>query len=116
VYYDDDGVTYDYEKGVFFRQEIWTWADTNGTSLVLGSRTGDYSPALQWYTFKIHGGTCGKLTIDGKPTRQLSTLQELESSDGEGWASARDVYGIATYVKVRAGVARKIEALKGGTN
>jgi alpha-glucosidase (family GH31 glycosyl hydrolase) len=116
VYYDDDGVTYDYEKGVFFRQEIWTWADTNGTSLVLRSRTGDYSPALQWYTFKIHGGTCGKLTIDGKPTRQLSTLQELESSDGEGWASARDVYGIATYVKVRAGVARKIEALKGGTN
>jgi len=39
VYYDDDGATYDYEKGSFFKQEIRTWADANGTSLVLGSRT-----------------------------------------------------------------------------
>jgi alpha-glucosidase len=115
VYYDDDGATYDYEKGSFFKQEIRAWADANGTSLDLGPRTGEYAPALQWYTFKIHGQICGSLTIDAKPARQLSTLQELEQTDDEGWAAATDVYGPAIYVKVRAGVVRKIGACKGGS-
>jgi len=115
VYYDDDGATYDYEKGSFFKQEIRTWADANGTSLVLGSRTGEYAPALQWYTFKIHGHACNSLTIDAKPARQLGTLQELENSADEGWAASTDAYGVVTCVKVRAGVVRKIRACQGGS-
>jgi alpha-glucosidase len=108
AYYDDDGATYDYEKGSFFKQEIRASADAKGTSLSLGPRTGDYSPALKWYTFKIHGPAGGSLTIDGKPVPQRGTLQALENSDDEGWAAGADVYGAVTYVKVRAGVACQI--------
>jgi alpha-glucosidase len=115
VYYDDDGATYDYEKGSFFKQEIHASADARGTSLSLGSRTGGYSPALQWYTFKIHGPAGGPLTIDAKPAPRTDTLQALENSDEEGWSVASDVYGFVTYVKVRAGVARQIVAGKSGS-
>jgi alpha-glucosidase len=115
VYYDDDGATYDYEKGSFFKQEIRASADARGTSLSLGPRTGDYSPALQWYTFKIHGPAGGPLTIDSKPAPQTGTLQALENSAEEGWTVASDVYGSVTYVKVRAGVARQIVAGRSGS-
>jgi len=55
VYYDDDGATYDCEKAGYFKQEIGLRRIATGSSLVLGPRTGEYSPALKWYTFKIHG-------------------------------------------------------------
>lgn len=109
TYYDDDGATYDYEKGVFFKQEIRARADARGVAVTVGPRTGTYSPALEWYTFKIHGPACGSLIVDGKPARKLGTLQELESSGSEGWAASTDVYGPVTYVTVRAGAPRTIE-------
>jgi alpha-glucosidase len=115
VYYDDDGATYDYEKGSFFRQELQACARENGTSLVLSPRTGGYSPALKWYTFKIHGQACGSLTMDARTVRRLESPQELERSDDEGWAISTDVYGPLTCVKVRAGVARNVRALTGGS-
>jgi len=110
VYYDDDGATYDYEKGAFFKQEIRAWTDANGTAVVVGPRTGDFAPALQWYTFKLHRPACQSLTIDAKPARRLASPQELENCDGEGWTAGTDVYGAVTLVKVRAGAARRIEA------
>ena len=115
VYYDDDGATYDCEKAGYFKQEIRASADATGSSLVLGPRMGEYSPALQWYTFKIHGLAGGSLTIDAKPARQLGALQELENSGDEGWATAADIYGAVTYVKVRAGFTCKIAAARGGS-
>jgi len=112
TYYDDDGATYDYERGGFFKQEIQASADANGASLAVTARTGEFLPALQWYTFKIHGPAWGALTIDGKPANPLGSLQELENSPGEGWTASTDVYGAVTCVKVRAGVARQIVASK----
>jgi len=110
TYYDDDGATYAYERGVYFKQELQACAKANGTAIMLGSRTGEYAPALQSYTFKIHGPASGALTIDGKPVRQLGSAQELEKSESEGWAQGRDIYGDVTYVKIPAGMAHTIWA------
>ena len=115
VYYDDDSATYDCEKAGYFKQEIRASADATGSSLVLGPRMGEYSPALQLYTFKIHGLAGGSLTIDAKPARQLGALQELENSGDEGWATAADIYGAVTYVKVHAGFTCKIAIARGGS-
>ena len=55
-YYDDDGGTYDYEKGVFFEQGI-TAQDRGATVTVdISDQTGHYGPALRRYVFKVHGG------------------------------------------------------------
>ena len=109
TYYDDDGATYDYEKGSFFKQEIRACAKASGTTVTLGARIGDFVPALQWYTFKIHGTqACGALAIDGKAAPRVDSLAALEKSGDEAWASATDKYGAVTYVKVRAAVAREI--------
>ena len=113
VYYDDDGATYDYEKGSFFKQEIKAREEADGISLDLSSPTGAYSPTLRWYTFRIHGAVCGALTIDAQPVREMGGLPELEKSDGAGWAASTDIYGDVTCVKVRAGAACKIRAFTG---
>jgi len=108
VYYDDDGITYDCEKEGYFKQEIRVSADATGALVELGLPTGHYSPPLQWYTFKIHGQPYGSLTVDAKRATKQGSLQELEDTDGGGWATASDIYGAVTYVKVRAGISCRI--------
>lgn len=110
TYYDDDGTTYDYEKGTFFKQEIRARADGKCITVALGAATGGYTPVLRWYTFRIHGAACGSLSVNGSPARRQASPRELADFDGEGWTGSTDIYGSVICVKVRAGVARTIEA------
>jgi len=110
AYYDDDGITYDYEKGSFFRQEIQACAKPEGLSLTLSAHTGSFAPALRWYTFRLHGQAGAVVAINASPGRKLASPEELEKSDDEAWATGTDLYGPVTSVKVRAGVGRAIWA------
>lgn len=62
-YYDDDGESYDYERGVFFRQTLGAQAGPEGVTLTVGPRTGTFAPALRWYTFRVHAPGAGPAAV-----------------------------------------------------
>ncbi|MFC5530496.1 TIM-barrel domain-containing protein [Cohnella yongneupensis] len=103
TYYDDDGASYDYEGGEYFKQAM-TAQDNGGSgiSFSIGAKSGTYSPALQYYIVKIHGKVGTGVTIGGSSASSYGNLNALRAAGGEGWSTGKDVYGNVTYVKVAA--------------
>jgi alpha-glucosidase len=104
-YYDDDGNTYNYEHGVYFSQSLAVQRSGGTVQFELGAAAGSFKPALQFYLLKIHGGTA--TAVSGK-LKSFDSLDALQHSTGEGWASGRDHYGDVTYVRVTAARAASI--------
>ena len=102
-YYDDDGETYAYEKGVYFLQPMTTRKEKAAINFTLDAPKGTYKPATRWYLLAVHGGAARSVLANGKPVPSTPTLDALEASSGEGWASGQDRYGTVTWVKLAAG-------------
>jgi len=114
-YYDDDGSTYDYEKGAYFMQSLSVQRHGNTVRLATSAVSGTYKPALKFYLLKIHGGATTAVDSNGAALKTFDGLDALAHSQGEGCASGRDRYGAVTYVRVMAATAREI-ALTLGDN
>jgi alpha-glucosidase (family GH31 glycosyl hydrolase) len=106
-YYDDDGETYAYEKGVEFEQAIGAVEKAGAVQVDLGNRTGTYQPALKQYLIQVHGTAAAKVTLNGRAYPK-SDLPSLQSGSSEGWADSQDLYGPVTVLRVAAGVGAKI--------
>lgn len=109
-YYDDDGKTYDYEKGVYFIQNMTSQDKGDNVSFTISERQGSYTPDLKYYILKIHERNGSKVLSNGAELKQFKNFDELMKSDSEGWVSDKDIYGTVTYVKVTAGFAKDIQA------
>jgi alpha-glucosidase len=111
-YYDDDGITYAYEKGAFFEQRLST--SDNGTTVRFDTAapTGTYKPPLREYEVKLHGISARTVTIDGAAGTHYDDLAHLESGSAEGWTTATDRYGAVTIVKATAATAKQISAAR----
>ena len=116
IYYDDDGVTYDYESGVYFKQEITAQDDGSSSIVTIGAKEGTYTPALQYYLCKIYGrgGTdANEVKCNGSALTRYSNLEDLQNAAGEGYATSTEMYGLVTYIKVFAGGQKSIEVSGG---
>jgi alpha-glucosidase (family GH31 glycosyl hydrolase) len=103
-YYDDDGSSYNYEQGSYFRQSISAQDQgTSGINVAIGAKSGSYAAALQYYIAKIHGKAAASVTLNGATLPKQTDLAALKTFVGETWATGKDVYGDVTYVKVAAG-------------
>jgi hypothetical protein len=102
-YYDDDGETYAYEKGVYFVQPMSTRKQGGEIDFTLAAPKGTYKPALRWYLLAVHGGAARAVRVNGKPLESVSGLDALNASNAAGWASGHDRYGAVTWVKLPAG-------------
>ncbi|MEO8998860.1 MAG: TIM-barrel domain-containing protein [Rhodanobacter sp.] len=102
-YYDDDGVSYDYEHGAYFSQTLYVQRDSHDVRVETSAITGSYKPALQFYLLKIHGNTTGTVTINGRLLSSFDDLDDLQHAGGEGWAHGHDRFGVMTWVRVAAG-------------
>ena len=109
-YYDDDGITYAYEKGALFEQRFST--SDNGTTVRFdaAANRGNYKPPLREYEVRLHGAAARTVTIDGAPGTHYDDLAHLENAAGEGWTTATDRYGPETIVKITAAAAKQISA------
>jgi len=107
-YYDDDGVSYDYEHGRYFSQTLRTQSDAVRVRVDLAAPEGSYRPELKHYLLRIHAPAAAGVTLGGKTLRHAVSREELERSRAEGWAQGTDLYGDVTYVKVRAGRAQAV--------
>ncbi|HEY6970091.1 MAG TPA: DUF5110 domain-containing protein, partial [Candidatus Angelobacter sp.] len=112
TYYDDDGMTYSYEKGAIYEQQFS--ASDDGTSVRFESTapTGTFKPALREYEVRLHGIRARKLTIDSGYTTRSADGQQLQSQNAEGWTLGTDRYGDVTIVKILANTAKHIVATR----
>lgn len=102
-YYDDDGVSYDYEKHTYFSQSLSVQRDGDGVRFEAGAVSGSYTPALRFYGLKIHGATAGAVTSNGRSLPSFANADALQHASGEGWARGRDRFGPVTWVRIAAG-------------
>jgi alpha-glucosidase (family GH31 glycosyl hydrolase) len=94
TYYDDDGLTYEYERGNYFKQQ-WQVLRNGGTIHVhIGAARGTYQPALQRYVVRVHGADAVHVNGNGRPL-----------SD---WLTGRDRYGPVTILRVQARVEQRL--------
>lgn len=114
-YYDDNGSTYDYEHGAYFRQSLAVQRTGDSVRVETGAVEGSYAPALKFYLLKIHGGTATAVDSSGVALPHLASLDALAQSHAEGWASGTDRFGAVTWVRVTAAQARTLALAWGHT-
>ena len=103
IYYDDDGQTYAYEHGAYYRQPIATSSnDAKTICLNFGAPSGSYQPALKSYLVRIHGVAAKKALLDGDRLPQAAGAA-LTNSDQSGWSSGKDRFGRLTVLRIPAG-------------
>ncbi|MDQ0091069.1 alpha-glucosidase [Paenibacillus anaericanus] len=107
-YYDDDGDTYSYETGQYFRQQLSTQAKAGELVFTTASKVGTFTPDLGYYLVKFHGLAGGSVTSGGSALSEVKDLATLTNQAGEGWAHGTDKYGDVTYVKIEAGFSKNI--------
>ncbi len=103
-YYDDDGKTYDYEKGVYFLQNLSVQRTGKTVLFETAAPEGGFKPELEYYTVKIHGPFATSVESNGAKLKQVPNLTDLNTA-GEGWYSGKDAdHGNidVTYVRIRA--------------
>jgi alpha-glucosidase len=100
--YDDDGQSYDYEKGIYLRQRVAAQRDGKKIQVAIDAASGSYSGALHTYLLRIHAAA-RKVTIDGKPL-PMAAAANSSSSDAVGtWTQTSDRFGPVVLVRVVAG-------------
>ncbi|GLQ98451.1 TIM-barrel domain-containing protein [Dyella mobilis] len=107
-YYDDDGGTYAYERGVFFSQRLSTQRSADGAIFAAGTAHGSFKPALKYYLVRLHGVAAGSVTAGRQALKSYADAAALDGAKGEGWAVGHDRYGSVTLVRLTAGQAREL--------
>jgi alpha-glucosidase len=111
-YYDDDGTTYNYEKGNYFLQNMQTQNKINTIVFNLEKSTGSYIPAAKNYFIRIHGNKITAASLNGMSLAPSPSVSKLMNTAKESWTNSTDVYGAVTYVKVTVGKAKVISLAK----
>jgi alpha-glucosidase len=109
-YYDDDGISYAYEKGEFYQQQLTTSDDGKSVRFDSAAPSGSYKPALRVYELILHGISAKSTSIDGKEPKRYDSRRQLEDSAGEGWTTGTDQYGAVTYINLGATNAKHVVA------
>jgi len=99
TYYDDDGNTYAYEHGAYYRQQIRASEQQQAIRIDLDEPTGSFHPALRTWLLRVHGRVAHSISIDGKP------LPQERKGD---WTAGNDRFGPVTTIRVAAGKAATI--------
>ena len=97
--YDDDGDTYDYEKGGYFRQEVTATQAPRAVDIEIASATGSFKPHFSSYVLRVHQAGAAVTSDAGKLTK-FGSETAFESSGEPGWFSTRDRFGAVTEIRI----------------
>lgn len=102
TYYDDDGETYAYERGAYYRQVIHATQAGAEIHVEFDSASGSYRPALTTFLVRIHGSEAHGVSLNGKSLSQASS-DGAGTAPAEGqWSSEHDRFGPSTVVRIGA--------------
>jgi alpha-glucosidase len=99
VAYDDDGHTYAYEKGEYFRQEIAAKRTETSTGIALNAATGSYHAPFSNYLLRVHQAS-GIVTSDGKTLKKFDSETVFLAAREAGWFATADKFGPVTEVRL----------------
>jgi alpha-glucosidase len=103
VYYDDDGNTYGYEHGAYYRQAIHAAKTQDGAIVDLDKPSGSFHPALRSYVVRIHGIAAHSVQ-QGKAEMKRSQAAGADAAPSEGeWSTGQDRFGPVTIVRIPSG-------------
>jgi len=106
VFYEDDGNTYAYEKGAYYRQPITSVATARGAQVQIEAPQGAYQPALRTYVVRVHGIRASAVTANGS---SLPAVEQLpEGGARSAFAAGNDRFGVVTTLRIPAGQASNI--------
>jgi alpha-glucosidase len=107
VFYDDDGKTYSYEHGGYYRQQITALAKDGQVQLATEAPTGSLNTALRFYLVKIHGNAARAVLLNGKP---LSSVPAVTDASPPGtWSTGKDRFGPYTVLRMEARTSSSVE-------
>jgi alpha-glucosidase len=104
VYYDDDGETYAYEEGNYYRQPITAQKNERGIELVVNKPTGQFHPALRAYLVRVHGIHALAVIVNGV---KLDAVRSESVQEGQ-WTTGQDRFGSYTALCLLADQSSKI--------
>jgi alpha-glucosidase len=99
-YYEDDGISFDFEHGVSLRQKITLESGRDAIEIRVTGRRGSYTPPARAFMFKVHAERRepSSVRVGGQTLDSQSSIEALESA-GSGWAY--DEAGNTIAIKVR---------------
>ncbi|HQZ20639.1 MAG TPA: glycoside hydrolase family 31 protein, partial [Thermoflexales bacterium] len=101
-YYDDDGHTYAYENGAYFKQVFQTRRDGNTVVFDTGEVEGSYTPALTSYIVQLNEVADGAPMVNGKAIPKADYEFALNPMDA-GYVIMPGANGNVMWVKIPAG-------------
>ncbi len=80
-YYEDDGISYDYQKGVFLLETVSVDDRAGSVKVTIPSREGTYNPPARALVLEIHGFQCPPRWVDlnGRKLNVLASPDLLDS-------------------------------------
>jgi alpha-glucosidase len=100
--YDDDGETYNYEKGDYMQQAVTATRGGHTTLVTIGAAKGSYASPLHTYVLRIHS-TARRVRLDGKKLKEISP-SALGANGGPGWVKTSDRFGPVILLRLEAGL------------
>jgi alpha-glucosidase len=99
--YDDDGTTYNYEKGDYFRQVISLVESKGLVRIEFGKQEQSRKPAFTHFLAKVHGEPAVEVRVDKAGIRKFGSFEELREADVNGFCITSDIYGKTTCIKLK---------------
>lgn len=99
--YDDDGTTYNYEKGDYFKQVISLIESKGLVRIEFGKQEQSRKPAFTHYLARVHGEPAAEVLVDNAGIRKFASFEELREADANGYCITGDIYGKTTCIKLK---------------
>jgi alpha-glucosidase (family GH31 glycosyl hydrolase) len=90
-YYEDDGISFDYQHGVSLLQHLTAMQEAHGTSVEISAREGSFTPPKRSLVIRVHGqkGQPRQITTAGGELAGQASVKALQGAS-EGWAYDED--------------------------
>lgn len=99
IFYDDDGLSYRYEKGQYFEQMISAEQASRQTEVNLSSAKGDFQSPVRHFIIKVHAHA-QEVLVNGRPIPMRGGAGQKEDMT---WQSDKDKFGDVSVIRVPSG-------------
>ena len=106
--YDDDGASYAYEKGAYFKQGVRTGWTGDKFTVDLQAPEGTFATSVSSYVVRLHGVKANELRWQGHSVSRTASLP-LTATSSPVWTAGSDHFGDVIEVRVKAGVHDRFE-------
>jgi alpha-glucosidase len=98
--YDDDGTTYGYENGIYFKNIFRQQEKGNRIEFDVFAQNSSYKPTFTNYIVKLHYQVASHVDLNKEKLKQFYSYNSLLSAKEPGFFNSEDTYGKLTYLKL----------------